>query len=35
VRLTLHNAISADGTDLLRTDAADLAVGSMPTCRPT
>ena len=29
VRLTLHNAISADGTDLLRTDAADLAVGSM------
>lgn len=29
VRLTLHNAISADGTDLLREDAADLAVGSM------
>ena len=29
VRLTLHNAISADGTDLLRHDAADLAVGSM------
>ncbi len=29
VRLTLHNAISADGTDLLRSDAADLAVGSM------
>jgi len=29
VRLTLHNAISADGTDLLRDDAADLAVGSM------
>ena len=29
VRLTLHNAISADGTDLLRNDAADLAVGSM------
>ena len=29
VRLTLHNAISADGTDLLRTDAVDLAVGSM------
>jgi DNA-binding transcriptional LysR family regulator len=29
VRLTLHNAISADGTDLLRSDDADLAVGSM------
>ncbi|PZU27530.1 MAG: LysR family transcriptional regulator [Stenotrophomonas sp.] len=29
VRLTLHNAISADGTDLLRSDAADLAIGSM------
>ena len=29
VRLTLHNAISADGTELLRSDAADLAVGSM------
>lgn len=29
VRLTLHNAISADGTDLLRQDAVDLAVGSM------
>jgi len=29
VRLTLHNAISADGTELLRDDAADLAVGSM------
>lgn len=29
VRLTLHNAISADGTDLLRADAVDLAVGSM------
>lgn len=29
VRLTLHNAISADGTDLLREDAADLAIGSM------
>ena len=29
VRLTLHNAISADGTDLLRSDAVDLAVGSM------
>ncbi|MCC4603188.1 LysR family transcriptional regulator [Xanthomonas campestris pv. badrii] len=29
VRLTLHNAISADGTDLLREDAVDLAVGSM------
>ncbi|WP_305805027.1 LysR family transcriptional regulator [Stenotrophomonas sp. YIM B06876] len=29
VRLVLHNAISADGTDLLRSDAADLAVGSM------
>jgi DNA-binding transcriptional LysR family regulator len=29
VRLTLHNAITADGTDLLRSDAVDLAVGSM------
>lgn len=29
VRLTLHNAISADGTELLRSDAADLAIGSM------
>ncbi|NEL41633.1 MAG: LysR family transcriptional regulator substrate-binding protein, partial [Xanthomonas perforans] len=29
VRLTLHNAISADGTDLLREDAVDLAIGSM------
>lgn len=29
VRLTLHNAITADGTDLLRADAVDLAVGSM------
>ncbi|WP_349811134.1 LysR family transcriptional regulator [Xanthomonas dyei] len=29
VRLTLHNAISADGTDLLREDGVDLAVGSM------
>ena len=29
VRLTLHNAVSADGTELLRTDAVDLAVGSM------
>jgi DNA-binding transcriptional LysR family regulator len=29
VRLTLHNAISADGTELLREDAVDLAVGSM------
>lgn len=29
VRLTLHNAISADGTDLLREDVVDLAVGSM------
>ena len=29
VRLTLHNAASADGTDLLRSDAVDLAVGSM------
>ncbi|QHG85828.1 LysR family transcriptional regulator [Xanthomonas sp. NCPPB 1638] len=29
VRLTLHNAISADGTDLLRENAVDLAVGSM------
>ena len=29
VRLTLHNAVSADGTDLLRSDAVDLAVGSM------
>ena len=29
VRLTLLNAASADGTDLLRSDAVDLAVGSM------
>ncbi|WP_167765748.1 LysR family transcriptional regulator [Xanthomonas euroxanthea] len=29
VRLTLHNAISADGTDLLREDSVDLAIGSM------
>jgi len=29
VRLTLHNAVSADGTDLLRADTVDLAVGSM------
>ena len=29
VHLTLHNAASADGTDLLRSDAVDLAVGSM------
>jgi DNA-binding transcriptional LysR family regulator len=29
VRLSLHNAISADGTDLLRNDAADLVVGSL------
>ncbi len=29
VRLTLHPAISADGADLLRADAVDLAVGSM------
>ena len=29
VRLTLHPTISADGTDLLRADSADLAVGSM------
>ena len=29
VRLTLHNAASADGADLLRSDAVDLAVGSM------
>lgn len=29
VRLTLHNAASADGTDLLRSDSVDLAVGSM------
>ena len=29
VRLTIHPAISADGTDLLRSDAVDLAVGSM------
>lgn len=29
VRLSLLPAISADGTDLLRSDAADLAVGSM------
>ena len=29
VRLTLHNAVSADGTDLLRSDTVDFAVGSM------
>jgi len=29
VKLTLHNAASADGTDLLRSDAVDLAVGSV------
>ena len=29
VRLTLQNAVSADGTDLLRSDVVDLAVGSM------
>lgn len=29
VRLSLHNAITADGTDLLRSDAADLLVGSL------
>ena len=29
VRLSLHNAITADGTDLLRSDAADLIVGSL------
>lgn len=29
VRLSLHPAISADGTDLLRTDEVDLAIGSM------
>ncbi|TWT19341.1 LysR family transcriptional regulator [Luteimonas marina] len=29
VRLSLHNTVSADGTDLLRTDAVDLVVGSM------
>ena len=29
VHLTLHNAASADGTDLLRSDAVALAVGSM------
>ena len=29
VRLALHNAITADGTDLLRSDAADLIVGSL------
>ncbi|MDR2872204.1 MAG: LysR family transcriptional regulator [Xanthomonadaceae bacterium] len=29
IRLTLHNAITADGTDLLREDAVDLAIGSM------
>ena len=29
VRLSLHNAITADGTDLLRSDAADLVVGSL------
>ena len=29
VRLTLHPAISADGTELLRADSVDLAVGSM------
>lgn len=29
VRLSLHNAVSADGTDLLRNDAADLLFGSL------
>lgn len=29
VRLSLHNAITADGTDLLRSDAAELIVGSL------
>ncbi|WP_101926852.1 MULTISPECIES: LysR family transcriptional regulator [Luteimonas] len=29
VRLVLHDAITADGTDLLRADAVDLVVGSM------
>jgi len=29
VHLTLHNAVSADGTVLLRSDAVDVAVGSM------
>lgn len=29
VRLVLHDAITADGTDLVRSDEADLAVGSM------
>jgi DNA-binding transcriptional LysR family regulator len=29
VRLTLHNAVTADGTDLLRSDAVDLAIGSV------
>ncbi|WP_337926389.1 LysR family transcriptional regulator [Luteimonas saliphila] len=29
VRLSLHNTVSADGTDLLRADAVDLVVGSM------
>ncbi|HRN61315.1 MAG TPA: LysR family transcriptional regulator [Luteimonas sp.] len=29
VRLSLHNTVSADGTDLLRTDEVDLVVGSM------
>lgn len=29
VRLTLHNAVTADGTDLLRSDDVDLAVGSV------
>ena len=29
VRLSLHNTVSADGTDLLRSDSVDLVVGSM------
>ncbi len=29
VRLTLHNAISADGTDQLREDAVELVIGSL------
>ena len=29
VRLSLHNTVSADGTDLLRADSVDLVVGSM------
>ncbi|MEN4904377.1 LysR family transcriptional regulator [Luteimonas sp. TWI1437] len=34
VRLTLHDAITADGNDLLRSDTVDLVVGSMVDVPP-